>query len=212
MSRIWLVVRSMMPQKMAACSAISTQAKVMPIMIAQYLLRSPVSILSAIQYMSPACLALGSRSGCRAAARLGLSIGATLRHVDGVFVIAAAAEIDRSLRAKWRTAPGSLNFQRRPDRSAADRGVSSAAAAVRTADVTQHDVGRVLVGTIDASSLHATHLCACRTAVMISFELTRASDAGRQRGVWVQAFHLSPGAIEQKETYCDRQRGAIETE
>src|SRR5262249_19003318 len=51
-SAIWLVVRAMMPAKIDTCCAISTVAKATPKMMPKDLLRSPVSILSAIQFMA----------------------------------------------------------------------------------------------------------------------------------------------------------------
>jgi len=48
-SRIWLVVRSMTPQKMALCSVMRKQAKLTPNTMAKYLLLSPISIFKAIQ-------------------------------------------------------------------------------------------------------------------------------------------------------------------
>jgi hypothetical protein len=51
-SRVWLVVRSMTPQKMALCSAMRKQAKLTPKTMAKYLLRSPINILRAIQVMA----------------------------------------------------------------------------------------------------------------------------------------------------------------
>ena len=52
MSRIWLVVCSIRPQKIDACCAINSAAKATPRMMPRYLPRLPVSILSAIQFIA----------------------------------------------------------------------------------------------------------------------------------------------------------------
>src|SRR5262245_30369014 len=49
MSRTWLVVSSIRPQKIEACWAMSTVAKATPKMMARYLPRLPVSIRKATQ-------------------------------------------------------------------------------------------------------------------------------------------------------------------
>jgi hypothetical protein len=51
-STIWLPVRAMMPAKIDICCDISSVAKVTPKMMPRYLLRSPVSIFSATQFMT----------------------------------------------------------------------------------------------------------------------------------------------------------------
>src|SRR5437879_4793770 len=52
-SRIWLPVRVRMPMKIETCCAINRVAKVTPKIRPRYLLRSPVSMRSAIQFMAP---------------------------------------------------------------------------------------------------------------------------------------------------------------
>ena len=58
MSRIWLVVNSISPQKIEACCAISSAANVTPRMMPKNLARLPVSIFNATQPMASVSLVL----------------------------------------------------------------------------------------------------------------------------------------------------------
>src|SRR5208283_465800 len=81
-SRIWLVVRSMTPQKIALCSVIRKQAKVTPKIMAKYLLLSPVSIFKAIQVMetSGAAVQIVGRSSLLYTAARGKQLSSQFIH------------------------------------------------------------------------------------------------------------------------------------
>src|SRR5215208_2719556 len=87
MSRIWLVVKSIRPQKIEACCAINSAANVTPRMMPKNLARLPVSIFSATQPMASASLLLliAQDSFDAAQRQLGNMFGQVLRFVTGIF-------------------------------------------------------------------------------------------------------------------------------